>query len=415
MLLGLGLLFFVSCTYILISVVHSTKETTYIRPVLWKFQSIDTMKYSRDVSREKLIDPQFDFIIDQQMRNIAKTGATHVAIATPYDEEFIPILTRWVSSARRYNLHIWFRGNFSGWEQWFGYSKITRAEHIKKTQAFILAHNNLFVDGDVFSACPECENGGPGDPRMNGDVNGHREFLIHEYQVSTESFKKIGKNVSANYNSMNGDVARLIMNQDTTKALGGIVVIDHYVATSEKMNNDIDAIARQSGGKIILGEFGAPIPDINGTMTENEQKAWMSDMLHTLSQNGNVVGLNYWVSVGGSTELWNAKGKEKHAVSTLSSYFLPATTQLTIKNRIGQNIADAEIKIGQRSYKSDRSGFAAVPTALLPATNVEITAKGYTTEKGILEKENSFITLEILTENLSYKVIKLFKSILNLL
>ena len=82
---------------------------------LWQFQSIDTMKYSRDLSREKLHDPVFDLTITRQMADIARTGATHVAIATPYDEEFVPILTRWVKAAREQHLHIWFRGNVSGW------------------------------------------------------------------------------------------------------------------------------------------------------------------------------------------------------------------------------------------------------------------------------------------------------------
>ena len=60
----------------------------------WTFQSIDTMKYSRDVAREKLYDPSFDAIIDRQVGAIAETGATHVAIAVPYDEEFVPFLER---------------------------------------------------------------------------------------------------------------------------------------------------------------------------------------------------------------------------------------------------------------------------------------------------------------------------------
>ena len=82
------------------------------------------MKYSRDLAREKLDDPSFDKIIDKQMADISATGANYVAIGTPYDAEFIPMLKRWVASARKHNLHVWFRGNFSGWEEWFDYPKI---------------------------------------------------------------------------------------------------------------------------------------------------------------------------------------------------------------------------------------------------------------------------------------------------
>ena len=105
-------------------------QTIIINPRFWEVQSIDTMKYSRDLSREKLKDPSFDTVIDRQVKAIAETGATHVAISTPYDEEFLPILKRWASAARNYNLKIWFRGNWSGWEKWFDYKSISREEHI---------------------------------------------------------------------------------------------------------------------------------------------------------------------------------------------------------------------------------------------------------------------------------------------
>src|SRR3989344_4870027 len=128
----------------------SAKET------YWEIQSIDTMKYSRDLAREKLQDRSFLVTIDSQVKKIAETGATHVAIGTPYDEEFIPYLKAWVDSARRYNLKVWFRGNFSGWEEWFNYPKIGRAEHLLKLASFISKNPHLFGDGDLFTTCPEC-------------------------------------------------------------------------------------------------------------------------------------------------------------------------------------------------------------------------------------------------------------------
>ena len=112
----------------------------------WKFQSIDTMKSSRDLAREKLNDSSYDIEIEKQVSEIAATGATHIAIATPYDDEFYPILKRWVSAARSHNLNIWFRGNWSGWEGWFEYPKINRDEHIEKTREFILKHKEIFED-----------------------------------------------------------------------------------------------------------------------------------------------------------------------------------------------------------------------------------------------------------------------------
>ena len=291
------------------------------RTLSWGFQSIDTMKYSRDLSREKLNDPTFDLIIDRQIKQIADTGVTHVAIATPYDEEFLPILKRWTKYARQYDLKIWFRGNFSGWEEWFGHKKITRADHLQMTEEFILKNGEIFEDGDIFTACPECENGGPGDPRFNGDAQGHRKFLTDGYELTKRAFVEIGKNVKSNYNSMNGDVAMLIMDRATTTKLDGVVVVDHYVRDPEDLVSDIDKYAKMSGGKVVLGEFGAPIPDLHGEMSEVEQAEWLETTMNLLSRSENVIGMNYWVNVGGSTQLWDGAGNERAAVNILQKYY----------------------------------------------------------------------------------------------
>lgn len=288
---------------------------------LWSIRSIDTMKFSRDIAREKLNDQSYDVAIDKQLKNIAATGASHVAIATPYDEEFVPYLTRWVTIARHYHLKIWFRGNFSGWEQWFDHAKITRAEHLSLTAKFITSHSNLFEDGDIFTACPECENGGPGDPRMTGDVVGYRQFLIDSTNAAGQAFVHIGKNVTVGYNSMNYDVAMAVMDPPTTRAVGGVVVIDHYVKTPEQVISDIKKLQDFSGGKVFLGEFGAPIPDLHGDMTQAEQSAWLSKLLDLLVANNSVIGLNYWVAVGGSTQLWDNDGVARSAVSVLTSFY----------------------------------------------------------------------------------------------
>lgn len=288
---------------------------------IWAVRSIDTMKYSRDIAREKAKDASFDAVIDEQVKNIADTGASHVAIATPYDEEFIPFLARWVEAARKYNLHVWFRGNFSGWEKWFDRERITRTQHLDLTTKFIVGNPTLFEDGDIFTPCPECENGGPGDPRMTGDIVGHRQFLIDSTRVGKDAFAQIDKNVEVGYHSMNYDVAMAVMDRSTTEAVGGLVAIDHYVSSTDKMIKDIEIIKERSGGKIFLGEFGAPIPDLNGKMTEDQQAEWLEHTLDLLVANKSVIGLNYWVNVGGSTQLWGEDGVPRAGVDVLTSYF----------------------------------------------------------------------------------------------
>jgi hypothetical protein len=293
-----------------------------ISPVTyWNIRSIDTMKYSRDPVREKLNDSSFDKTIDKQMTNIAATGANYVAIGTPYDAEFVPMLKRWVGAARKHNLHVWFRGNFSGWEGWFGYPKIDKASHIIQTEQFVVNNPDIFQDGDIFTSCPECENGAElqsGDPES---VIAYRSFLILERNTAQRAFSQIGKKVETGYYSMNGDVARAVMDRTTTKALGGIVVVDHYVATPEQLAEDIRDFAQRSGGRVVLGEFGVPIPDINGSMTEDQQALWIDNALKGISGINQLIGVNYWVNNGGSTALWNDDGTPKAAVPVIKRYY----------------------------------------------------------------------------------------------
>ncbi len=357
------------------------------------FESIDTMKYSRDPSRERLNDALFDEVIEKQVAAIAATGATHIAIATPYDEEFLPILRRWVEAARRHKLKVWFRGNWSGWEGWFEYPAITREEHIEKTKQFIMKHLELFEDGDAFSACPECENGGPGDPRQTGDVFGHRQFLIAEYNTMYAAFGEIHKAVRVDLFSMNGDVAKLIMDKGTTEALGGTVTIDHYVKSPEQLVRDINFLAEQSGGKIVLGEFGAPIPDIHGRINEKEQAEWIERALSLLIKNPAVEGVNYWVGTGGSTEIWDSKGKPRQAVETLTQYYNPDLIYGTVTDKRGKPLSGVVVNFGDmQSRMTDSEGrFSRVftPTSL---ARVEFSLKGYETQKitGILGDQKEF-------------------------
>lgn len=334
----------------------SKTESKDARTSWWEFQSIDTMKYSRDIAREKLNDSSFNTVIDQQIKNIAETGATHVAIATPYDEEFYLFLKRWVDTARKYGLKVWFRGNWSGWEKWFGYARIDRVEHIRKTEEFILKHADLFADGDVFSACPECENGGPGDPRRNGDPAGHKEFLINEYKITKEAFRRIGKKVASNYASMNGDVARVVMDRATTQALDGVVTIDHYVSTPEKLIEDIESIARVSGGRIVLGEFGVPIPDIHGRLSEEQQAEWLKEALSKLIETDKLLGINYWTNTGSSTQLWDGKGTPRAAVEVIKSFYKAQIITGRVVDEAGWGVEGAYITVQDKRYFVDRKG-----------------------------------------------------------
>lgn len=376
--------------------------------VWWPVQSIDTMKYSRDLSREKLSDSGYASEIDSQVARIAATGATHVAIGTPYDSEFYPFLSAWVKSARKHNLNVWFRGNFSGWEGWFGYPPIGEQALIDQTTQFITRNSALFADGDIFSPCPECENGGTGDPRETGDVAGFRQLLISLFTAANRAFAESGKSVQV-YFSHNGDVARLIMDPPTTNALGGVVVVDHYVADPGKLAADLTSLAAGSGGKIILGEFGAPIPNIHGIMTPAWQATWLRETLSRLVLIPGLVGVNYWSHQGSSTALWNNNGTLRDAVAVLTGFYSPSTRVLAVKNVLDQPLKSARADYLHRTYPANQAGQIMLPMHPTDSSLIEISAPGY--ESHGLQATTSAGPLTIyLTnphENILFKVLKL--------
>ncbi len=366
---------------------------------VWQIQSIDTVKYSRDLAREKSKDTAFDAEIKKQVSEIARTGATHIALATPYNDEFVPYLKRWILEARANELRVWFRGNVAGWEGWFDYPKISREEHTSQIVSFIKKYPELFEDGDIFTSCPECENGGSGDPRMTGDVNGFRQFLIEENNQAIDAFNQINKRVASGYYSMNGDVATLVMDEDTTRALGGVVTIDHYVSTPDKLISFVDDLANKSKGKIVLGEWGAPIPDINGDMTEEEQATWILEALGKLSTDKNVAGLNYWTNKGGSTSLWMPKGDPKKAVSAITYYYNPREISGIITNEVGYAVYGAIVKVGENTAVTDYAGRFRIE--VLPNNNsMSIQGVGYIQKNiNITDISNYSVTLVKQYEN----------------
>lgn len=405
----IAIIFFITISMIVYF--HSTMVDASER--FFEVQSIDTVKYSRDMAIDKMNDTAFDTEINKQVSNIAATGATHIALGTPYDEEFYPFLKRWVDAARKRKLKVWFRGNLSGWEGWFSYKKIDREEHTKGIVEFLQKHSELFESGDIFTSCPECENGGPGDPRFTKDVDGFRTFLTDEYNAVKKVFASQGKTIAANYYSMNGDVAKLIMDKPTTQALDGVVTIDHYVKDVQTLMADIQDLKESSGGKIMLGEVGAPIPDIHGDMTDQEQEEWIETMFRSILTDDSIIGINYWVNVGGSTELWRSDNSPKKAVETLLSFYRPHYMTGKIMNDVSLPVDDVEVKSKYRKVYS-KNGMYSVP--LLDDTYVQFIKDGYIAVTLDVDSASSDIFNKDVVMNASEQsvIYKFFKTILSI-
>jgi hypothetical protein len=302
-------------------------STVFDKKPFWESECIDTMKYSRDTARAWDNRPEkLNQEINLQIEAIKNMGANCVSLATPYDDQFIPFLKKWLRVARQNNLKIWFRGNFSGWEKWFDYPKLaSRDEHVQKTYSYIVNNPDLFQDGDIFTPAPEAENGIFGDPRTGDDKrSAFNEFIKKSYSTCVNAFSQIGKNVTCGLYSTNYDVARDSFDPETVKQIGNTITIDHYISDAKKYDADIFNIHEKYNAKVAIGEFGAPIPDLNGSMGDDSQSKYVGELLLAIYKHRDFIpALNYWTLRGGSTQIIDDAGNIRSVSKTLKSYFSP--------------------------------------------------------------------------------------------
>ncbi|OGM10039.1 hypothetical protein A2159_00340 [Candidatus Woesebacteria bacterium RBG_13_34_9] len=269
----------------------------------------------------------------------------------------------------------------------------------------------MFRSGDIFTSCTECENGGLGDPRQTKNLQEYRNLLTEEHNIADKAFNEIGVEVVSGYYPMNADVAKLVMDKKTADLLGGVIVLDHYVKDPDMLANDIKTISASTDAKIILGEFGAPISDIHGEMTEKEQANWIDRVLVKLSGLDSLIGVNYWTSYGGSTALWNPDGTERKVVGVLKSYFIPKFVDGKVINELEMPVKDADVLIGTRKIDVNEKGEFNVP--VVPSlNNLKITALGY--NEKYIDIENNFsneIVLIKSKENIFFKLYKFLRKL----
>jgi hypothetical protein len=136
-----------------------------------------------------------------------------------------------------------------------------------------------------------------------------------------------------------------------------IVTIDHYVGEAKRMARDVNQIGEKTKAKVVLGEFGAPIPDLNGEMTEDQQAAWIDEALTDLQKSPHLYGLSYWVNKGGSTAIWNDNNTPKKAVNILTKYFQPMQLYGYISDEMGFNVSEVIVDANKKHYKSENGEY----------------------------------------------------------
>ena len=153
-------------------------------------------------------------------------------------------------------------------------------------------------------------------------------------------------------------------------------------------------------------------------MTEEEQAAWIKSALDKLILDKDLIGLNYWVNTGGSTQLWKEDGSPRKAVAVLNDYFSPNVLSGQVVNDYGGAITGATVTTKSKEIVTDSSGkFALIyrgnnitVTTKAPGFKDKVTAVGSPTDKEVkitLVKQNKNI-FDLILEALA----KFFNSVI---
>lgn len=416
---------FVFISFLLPTLINPLRrDETAVLSTFWKYQCLDTMKYSRDTARAwNGKENELQKEINLQIAAIKTLGANCVSLGTPYNAEFVPFMKKWVDAARKNNLHVWFRGNIPEWEGWFDFPKLKNpAEHHAKIYAFVTQNPDLFQEGDIFTPAPEAENGGAGDPRMTGKRQEFNDFLFVSYDNCMNAFAKIEKKVTCGFFSTNFDVARESLDKDTVQKIGRVVTIDHYVSNLTRYTADIKMLNLKYGAEVAIGEFGAPIPDLNGTMNEEEQANYIGDLMKIFYENREIIpAINYWTLRGGSTAILNDNDTLRQAANTITKYFRPAIFTGVVTNELGDKLTNISFQSADHTlnFKTDFRGefglLAPVGKYKMTVSGTGIKSQSFTLDATPSAKLTKNFVVEIKNPGTIYRIrryiMKLFSSL----
>jgi hypothetical protein len=270
---------------------------------------------------------------------------------------------------------------------------------LTKATRLITTHPELFKDGDIFDACPECENGGfwP-QPRKDADYN---LFIQKKQDILHAAFLSIHRSINSHFPSIIGGRSKDVLNQATYDSLIDVTAIDHYVKDPQNYSDYIQYFWNNFHTRTVFSEVGAPIPDLHGNMTEDQQADFMQQVFSQMYKNReHVIGVNYWVYNNGTTGLASPTNQWRKVATVLANFFQSANLNGTVTNNIGEKLANASIQVNDlTTAKTDGNGAYGLPIPARTSYTLTFSASGYIsqTQTIILERnQNKVISVKLL-------------------
>jgi hypothetical protein len=345
-------------------------------------RSVDLMKITKDNLCSPFTTVEMGEILDKAV----ELNAEYIALSTPYDRDIVcdtntgsisdaVAYTRsWITAARAKNLRVWHRQMPVTFEGIYGYEdkkepltltteqlqeeEKTLVEHIQTNNIgaikdqytrqivqYILAHQDMYVAGDVFTPLPEPFNGGIAGVVYCGASNTcvftskeqFNQWLINVMKASITAFNTIPRLHNAVYIGYWGFSGFVItgfdnpdwegrgvfgiIDDEVIHLSGDVVAVDHYPAPGESFDTFFDSLKKRfpkerfpNGVKVVIGEYG--------TLNGGDIKKTTEDIVGSLNAyrqpvdaQGSVLqfmGMNYWHL--GPRQLESSAGESEEAL-----------------------------------------------------------------------------------------------------
>lgn len=301
----------------------------------WEIQSVDVMKYTKDV----VCNPPSDAFILSEVSKIKELGANYIAISTPYDNpscgDSLALTKRWIDAARAQGLSIWHRHMGLSFEGIYGVAKTKDANYLTLITNYIKNNPTLFKDGDIFTPTPEPDTAGIyGVTYCNSTCAFDNREDFNTWIRSAQSqvkqaFVTIGvPTIKVGYYGTSGFIVfgennpdwygKSFLDQSTVEAMDNVIAMDSYPETyGGTMSNALDGAHRLwPNAKIVLGEWGT-ITATSDTNAVSQIQASMSS-----AKRPYVTGFNYWnLGPSGNEGLLNDDLTDRPSYSAVQSFY----------------------------------------------------------------------------------------------
>lgn len=282
--------------------------------------SVDVMKLTQD----RAMNPPSD-ADKAKYATIAKTlNAEYVAISTPYDTpsggpDATSVTLAWCTAIRAQGRKVWHRHSWLSDEGFYNVPRNYTNDRITDTKNWILAHANLFQNGDIFCPKPEPQNmrifgvnyGDPATARF-GSVAIFNSWLRDMTTACKAAFQQLGLSVKVGYWGFDGFVTcgydnpdwtgKSFLEASTVSAMDSIVAVDHYPSLVGKPMSDFISVFKKTlpTAKLFIGENGSANSADPASQFASDYGACAADPI--------CIGYNYWQMGpdGGSEKLINA-------------------------------------------------------------------------------------------------------------